>query len=249
MALVVAVHTRPPSDLTRALRMGWDHVVEATDGQELHEGCAYVAPPGSHLVVEPGRLRLSAAAPVNRVRPAVDVLFRSTAAAYDSYAVGVVLSGTGDDGSAGLAAIRRAGGMAFVQDPGEAQFTGMPDNAMRYALPDAILPAVCIAREIARRTEGDEPPARAGDPGCSTIYPTMRTGEFDDALLSAAGALEQLAGLERRLAERFAARGDHAESQRRHRRSEVATRRAQALHVALGPATAFVPLRSTPSPE
>src|SRR5207248_5874124 len=111
----------------------------ATDGERLEAGHVYVAPPDQHLVVEPGRVRVTDEPRENGVRPSVDTLFRSAAHAYGPAVVGVVLSGTLDDGTAGLIAIKQHGGMAVVQDPAEAVFPSMPANAARFADPDHIV--------------------------------------------------------------------------------------------------------------
>ena len=112
----------------------------ATDGERLEAGRVYVAPPDQHLVVEPGRVRLTDEPRENGVRPSVDTLFRSAAHAYGPAVIGVVLSGTLDDGTAGLMAIKQHGGVAVVQDPAEAVFPSMPANAARFADPDHVVP-------------------------------------------------------------------------------------------------------------
>ncbi|TMK87352.1 MAG: chemotaxis protein CheB [Actinobacteria bacterium] len=112
----------------------------ATDGERLEAGRVYVAPPDQHLVVEPGRVRLTDEPRENGVRPSVDTLFRSAAHAYGPLVIGVVLSGTLDDGTAGLMAIKQHGGVAVVQDPAEAVFPSMPANAARFADPDHVVP-------------------------------------------------------------------------------------------------------------
>jgi two-component system chemotaxis response regulator CheB len=112
----------------------------AVDGERLEAGRVYVAPPDLHLVVEPGRVRVTGEPRENGVRPSVDTLFRSAAHAYGPAVVGVVLSGTLDDGTAGLIAIKQHGGVAVVQDPAEAVFPSMPANAARFADPDHIVP-------------------------------------------------------------------------------------------------------------
>ena len=91
----------------------------------------YLAPAGYHLLVEaPGHLALSTEGPVRFARPSIDVLFESAAVAYRGDAVGVVLTGTNDDGAAGLAAIVARGGRAVVQDPASAERPAMPLAAL-----------------------------------------------------------------------------------------------------------------------
>src|SRR5438270_816763 len=121
----------------------------AVDGEPLEAGRVYVAPPDQHLVVEPDRVRVTDQPRENAVRPSVDTLFRPAAHAYGPAAVGVVLSGTLDDGTAGLIAIKQHGGMAVVQDPAEAVFPSMPANAARFADPDHIVPLDKVAPLLA----------------------------------------------------------------------------------------------------
>ncbi|WP_433796497.1 chemotaxis protein CheB [Actinoplanes sp. CA-252034] len=123
----------------------------AADGDRIEPGRVYVAVPDRHLLVDEGDvLRLSGGPRQNRVRPAVDALFRSAARWCGSRVVGVVLSGSLDDGSAGLAAITAAGGAGLVQDPAEARFPGMPRAALRVT-PDALaVPSADLGEAIAK---------------------------------------------------------------------------------------------------
>lgn len=114
-------------------------VCEANDKAELRPGCVLVAPSGYHVLVEPGHLSLSTEAEVRFSRPSIDVAFESAAQAFGREAVGVVLSGANDDGARGLAAIRRAGGTAIVQDPATAEHAAMPAAAVDTARPQWVL--------------------------------------------------------------------------------------------------------------
>jgi two-component system chemotaxis response regulator CheB len=115
-------------------------VAIATEGVRPRPGTVWVAPPDRHLVAEDGYLRVPRGPKENRHRPAIDVTMRSAAVSHGSRAVGVVLTGLLDDGSAGLAAIKRAGGVAIVQDPADAEYPPMPRNALRTVAVDAVLP-------------------------------------------------------------------------------------------------------------
>jgi two-component system chemotaxis response regulator CheB len=112
-------------------------VQEAEDGDVAEPGRLYLAPPDYHLLVDgEARLALSVEAPVNLARPSIDVLFESAAWAFGRALLAIVLSGANADGAAGLAAIRRAGGLCWVQAPETALATSMPRAALA-AVPDA----------------------------------------------------------------------------------------------------------------
>jgi two-component system chemotaxis response regulator CheB len=110
------------------------------DAQSIAKGHIYIAPPGHHLLVERGHVRLDQGPRENGHRPAVDPLFRSAAVAYGPRVIALVLSGTGDDGSAGLLSVRSGGGKILVQDPEDALHRGMPLNALRNVGADWCLP-------------------------------------------------------------------------------------------------------------
>lgn len=106
-----------PEILTRAGRLPAAH---PTDGEALQYGRIYVAPPDHHLVIVESAVRIVHTASENGMRPAVDPLFRSAARAYGPRVIGVILTGALDDGTAGAAAIKEAGGITIAQDPDEA---------------------------------------------------------------------------------------------------------------------------------
>jgi two-component system chemotaxis response regulator CheB len=120
------------------------------DGQPLLKGHIYVAPPDRHLLIQEHFLHLGQGPRENGHRPAVDPLFRSAAWAFGPRVVGVVLSGMLDDGTAGLLAIKRRGGVAIVQDPEDAVAPGMPRNAIENMAADHVLPVVDIAALLVR---------------------------------------------------------------------------------------------------
>jgi two-component system chemotaxis response regulator CheB len=117
----------------------------AEDGELIKPGRIYVAPPDCHLILGGGRLRVTRGPKENRFRPAVDPLFRSAALAFGPRVIGIVLTGYLDDGTAGLAAIKRAGGIAIVQDPLEAEAPYMPRSALRHVKVDYRLKLAEIA--------------------------------------------------------------------------------------------------------
>ena len=130
-------------------------VREAAGGEELTPGSAWVAPGGSHLLVErSGRLSLSDAAPVHGVRPAADVTFKSAAQAYGGRTIGAVLTGMGRDGAMGLAAIKSAGGRTLAQDKASSTVFGMPRAAVELGVVDEVVPLTRVGRAITKLVTG-----------------------------------------------------------------------------------------------
>ncbi len=131
-----------PGILQRKTRLP---VQSPEDMANIEPGHVYVAAPNHHLLIEEDHVRSVRGPPENRHRPAIDPLFRSAAWAYGPRVVGVVLTGTLDDGAGGLWAVKTCGGVTIVQDPAEAAFPDMPANAMRVFQPDHCLPLKAIA--------------------------------------------------------------------------------------------------------
>jgi len=149
-AVVVVLHVSSSgtSVLAQILdRAGPLRALTAADGDRLREGIVYVAPPDRHVLIEDGTIRLSAGPRENGHRPAVDPTLRSLAD-YGSRAVGVILSGTRDDGTAGLARLVAAGGTALVQEPAEAAYDGMIRSAMTHVAVDGVHRIADLARRL-----------------------------------------------------------------------------------------------------
>lgn len=161
-SVFVVMHTAPdsPGVLAQILdRSGPLPAANATNREPIRPGHIYVAPPDAHLLLEPGRMRLTHGPKENRFRPAIDPLFRSAAQVFGPRVVGVILTGGLDDGTSGLWAVKRLGGVAVVQDPEEAFMPSMPLSALGqvevdYTLPLAEMPAV-LAR-LADRTVAEQ---------------------------------------------------------------------------------------------
>jgi two-component system chemotaxis response regulator CheB len=151
-----------PNILTRS---GPLPAMHPRDGQELVPGRIYIAPPDHHLLVRRGQMRLSRGPRENGHRPAVDPLYRSAALAYGPRVLGVVLSGSLDDGTAGMEAIRQRGGVTIVQDPAEALYPGMVRSVLETVEVDHCLPIAEISALLARRAAEEVPDG--GDPAMS----------------------------------------------------------------------------------
>lgn len=150
-AVFVTIHTaaegpRLLSDVIR--RMSGLPVSYATDGESFRNSCVYLAPPDRHLLLDKNVLRVTAGPRENRHRPAIDPLFRSAARAFGARVVAVLFSGLLDDGTAGMKAVARYGGVTIVQDPDEARFASMPRNAVEKDSPRYVLPVQKIAPRL-----------------------------------------------------------------------------------------------------
>ena len=126
-----------------------------SDGAPVKQSQIYIAPPDRHLMIEDHSVRIIHGPKENRSRPAIDPLFRSAALTYGPRVIGVVLSGSLDDGTSGLRAISKSGGLTIVQDPADALYPAMPESAIYNNSVDHIAPAVEIAN-LLRRFAGPE---------------------------------------------------------------------------------------------
>ncbi|HEU4936297.1 MAG TPA: chemotaxis protein CheB [Vicinamibacterales bacterium] len=144
-----------PEILTRVGRLP---AIHPNDHDRLEYGRIYIARPDHHLVVAPGAVRIVHGPTENGCRPAVDPLFRSAARVYGPRVVGIVLSGGLDDGTAGLAAVKEAGGIAIVQDPEEAFAPSMPRSARASVNVDHVLPLRAMGGMISELTREEFEP-------------------------------------------------------------------------------------------
>lgn len=136
-------------------------VRQAEEGMPIERGHVYIAAPDHHMILTDGHIRLGRGPRENMVRPAIDPLFRSAAAAYGPRVIGVVLSGLLSDGAAGLNAIKRCGGIALVQDPGDALADEMPRHALEATTVDLCVPGARLGdvlSDLAREAPGPSLP-------------------------------------------------------------------------------------------
>lgn len=156
----------------------------AVDGEPIAPGQITVAPPDRHLLIVRRGVRLTRGPRENWARPAIDPLFRSAAAAFGSRVIGIVLSGALSDGTEGLSAITRHGGLAIVQDPKDALNPGMPQSALDHTRIDHCVPASEIAGLLARLVREELAPLpRSGQRAEPSPPPTPQSvmaSEYDD---------------------------------------------------------------------
>jgi two-component system chemotaxis response regulator CheB len=159
VCVVLHVSASTPSALAGILaRAGKLPCTTASDGDPLVAGQILVAPPDRHLVIEDGHARVTIGPRENNHRPSIDALFRSASQAARERVTGVVLSGMRDDGTAGLAIIKEAGGLVLVQDPRDALHPGMPTSAIAHVDVDQVLRCEDLARAITDAAWGGRPP-------------------------------------------------------------------------------------------
>lgn len=116
-------------------------IKEADEKEKIESGMVYIAPPNYHLMVEKDKtFSLTVEERVNYARPSIDVLFESAAEAYKNKLIGVILTGSNNNGTNGLKRIQECGGLTIVQDPQTAESAYMPASAIAAAKPEYILP-------------------------------------------------------------------------------------------------------------
>ncbi|MCP1675572.1 two-component system CheB/CheR fusion protein [Natronocella acetinitrilica] len=155
LAFVVAQHLSPThqSMLVQLLaRETTLPVIQVEDGMLPQPSTIHITPANSNIVVDDGLLRLSQPEERPVPKPSVDAFFRSLADAFGEHAVGVVLSGTGTDGSHGIRAIKSSGGFTFAQTPANAKYDGMPRAAIDTGCVDFVMEPAAIATELMRIT-------------------------------------------------------------------------------------------------
>lgn len=149
-------------------------VEEGTPGTALSPRHAWIAPGNFHMTVQRNGLRtwleLNQNPPENSCRPAVDVLFRSVAAAFRANVLGVVMTGMGGDGALGAQSIHDAGGEVIIQDEASSVVWGMPGLVYSQGLADAVYPLDALAAEITRRTLANRNTAAAGPPSSPSSF-------------------------------------------------------------------------------
>jgi two-component system chemotaxis response regulator CheB len=128
-------------------------------GEPIERGRIYIAPPDHHLLINKGQVIIGKGAQENRWRPSINNLFRSAAANYNSRVIGIILTGLLDDGTAGMSAIKRTGGICIVQDPEEADHPDMPLSVLENVAVDfteSLSKMGVLLREIITNTEPQE---------------------------------------------------------------------------------------------
>ncbi len=219
MAFVLVQHLDPNHD-SLLVELLADHtampVLQAVDGAPLRPDCITIIPPGTYLAVESGQLRLSPPQTHDGIRLPFDFLLRSLAAEFGPRAMGVVLSGTGADGSLGLAAVHGRKGLVIAQKPEEAAYDGMPRSAIKTGAVDLILPvgdiaAALVAFNIEAQAKAPTDDAEAAEPHedwLTRIIDLLRSSAAHDFRQYKHGTLQRR--IERRMAMAAITQGDMA---------------------------------------
>jgi two-component system, chemotaxis family, protein-glutamate methylesterase/glutaminase len=156
-SIAVVIHRSPLYSLHLLQVLGRRSTMPVRE-PEPHEtmapGTIYLAPRDHHMLVKNKQIELNRGPKEHFTRPAVDPLFSSVAATYGPRVIGVLLTGAGDDGVAGLIAVKHHGGLGLVQDPRDAKMPSMPQNALRYDHVDLVCPLSTIPTTLAMLAHG-----------------------------------------------------------------------------------------------
>jgi two-component system chemotaxis response regulator CheB len=150
-SIVIVQHIDPEYKSRMAEILQWNckmKVKEAKDGNALKPGVVYIAPPNKHMLVKDKKIALTTTPPVNFSRPSIDLLFNSVATTFGDRVIGVILTGTGKDGSEGIKAIKKGRGITIAQDEKTSKNFDMPRAAIDTGAVDFILPIHDIGRTI-----------------------------------------------------------------------------------------------------
>lgn len=151
MAFILVQHLAPDhkSILTELIRRYTKmKVFEVKDGMKVSVNCAYIIPPNRDMAFLNGNLELLEPANPRGQRLPIDFFFRSLAFDQHERAIGIILSGTGSDGTLGIRAIKGEGGMAMAQNPDSTEFDAMPRNSIATGLIDYVLPPAEMPKEL-----------------------------------------------------------------------------------------------------
>ena len=161
-AVFVVIHMPPwwDSKLASILnRNGGMPACPAVAEEPIENGRIYVAVPDHHLILDERSVHLWRGPRENLHRPAINALFRSAAVTFGTRVIGIVLSGSLDDGSTGLWWIKHYDGLVLVQSPNDAEYPDMPRNALQHVDADYVLTARDIGRLLPKLVEGMDPHA------------------------------------------------------------------------------------------
>ena len=177
VAYIVVQHLSPdyksmmPELLSRHSRMP---IQQISDSTEIYPDHIYLMPPRKNMMIADGKLLLTDAMPESPPQMPIDFFFKSLAQNYGHRAVGIVLSGTGSDGTRGIKALKEEGGLVIVQEPDTAKFDGMPRSALNTGLADLTLPATEIGENLVRFFQhpyiSGNQPARSEDEDDNQVY-------------------------------------------------------------------------------
>ena len=169
LPVAIAQHRHPDAQeatLADLLSLRTDRtVLDVEDKMPIQPRHVYIAPQNYHLLVERDSFALSVDERIRFARPSIDVLFETAAHAYGAGVIGIILTGANDDGAHGLSRIKKAGGVAVIQDPLGAARRTMPDAAIAATVADAVLPVEEIANFLyglwVNPATAAKPPVRA----------------------------------------------------------------------------------------
>lgn len=164
----------------------------AMDRQEISPGRIYIAPPDHHLLVDRSYTYITRGPRENMSRPAVDPLFRSAAVVHGPHVIGVILSGTLDDGTSGLLAVKRCGGVTIVQDPEDALYREMPQSALDLVETDHCVPLEDMAELLVGLIRGTPGPPVMPPMDLLAEVEISRTISNDSKRLDEIGALSPM---------------------------------------------------------